>query len=232
MTLVNRAICWWVTRGLPDALKPMITKHLVVLNGADERKKADAIHGVYGEVKTFVDKTFEEERLRTIKTIQEEIRKVGGDVLAPDIFVPRFNINTRLLYEKAKARVRLMQVEKDILAVPQFGVWVLFTACAILLLSTAANYATVNAKLGDWVAGNAMISSVSTALMALLITALEIAAFHILLVFFPKWLSLSVAKFAGILGALLLLGGVVAVILTRTELGSSIINSGSSGLVQ
>ena len=135
-----------------------------------------------------------------------------------------------MLEQKARAQLMLQSIETEIMLLPQVKKFHLFAACMGIFLSTIANFMTVSAKFGnDWIGGNEIITGVCNLFFSLLINVLEAISLFLFLHFIPEKYSKGLARLMGIVGALLIVIGIVIMIFSRTEIGSNLMTGAQMG---
>jgi hypothetical protein len=205
-----------------DVQSTVLHKLLSIMDIPDRLRKVNLTREIFRPYKELLEPAYEKKISDCRMESSAMLEKVQANVLAPNFPITHVEINHTLLDRKVKAKLTLQTLEEEVLAIPRTNKMHLFAAGFGILLSVMANFMTINMKLGnDWIGGNEILSTAGNIFVSLMLIVFEAIGLYILLHFMPRKTGNGLARFFGIIGAILIVLSVCTIIFSRAEIGSN-----------
>lgn len=213
--------------GLPGDMQPALLHDLLeIIDLPDRMAKVTRTREIFRAAKAQMEAPYREKMDNLDRDYADRFKKAGTYVVAPGFPMPRISINRPLVEEKAKARLTLQAIEEEISEIPPASNFLLYAAVMGILLSTIANFMTINSKLGsDFMGGNELASTICSIFFALVLCVFEAIGFYCLLHWMPKRYTNGFSRILGMVGAVVIIVSVCIAIFSRVDVGSPVISN-------
>ena len=195
---------------------------LHIIDVPERSEKVNKTRDIFKALKNRVETSVEKEEASLREEFAKQMERAAGNVVAPGFPVPHLRIDQNMLEQKAKAKMTLVNLEEEIMNIPESGRFSLIAAFLGASLAVAANYFTLSSYFGnDWIGANETITAVCNGIISIIMILFETLGLYLFLNFIPRTRSHGIAKLIGIVGAALIVISICAMIFTRTEIGTS-----------
>lgn len=219
---------------LPEEFRHGVLDELTDMADLPNAQRRERIGQLFGEIQVTIEQRFERD-IASVKAHYADLKqRMQERVLSPESPRVVIAVDYEGLLQKTKATLALAQLQQEYGRLLKPNNILYITAGLGILFSLSGTYFTFNSHLGDWIGGDEKASMAANAFLTLAANVLEATSLFMLLWFLPEKYAHGIARLLGIAGAMLLVASVVLLILMRTDIGSTMVQTtaGNAGRFQ